>query len=247
MTADGRRGHVSVSRHWLADPTLTDSDLRLMLWLDSHTDSYLNNLNASTTAEQIGWSRNRVKRTIAHLEELGLIDTEQFKMKGGGTRTHITIHLDLWTDGQSLTSDNDGPRRTGALVHGEARALVHGDATTTSKSNGEESSLETPTPAVVEVLDPSDFDMFWSDYPRKIGKPVAKRAFQKAAKEFDSMVVVAGTLPWCEFWTKARTEEQFIPHPSTFLNQHRFNDRPPATVDKSDAMSVLHRMANRSR
>ena len=179
-----------------------------------------------------------MKKSLANLAGLELISTEQHSVKGGGTRTHITLHLDAWTDGQSLTS---------AVVKDRASALVKDCATTSSKSNGEESNIETAISAVVEVLDPSDFDLFWSDYPRKIGKPVAKKAFEKAAKEFDSMAIVVGCLPWREFWIEARTEEQFIPHPSTFLNQHRFNDEPPVPPDKSDAMSVLRKLAERAR
>jgi hypothetical protein len=66
------------------------------------------------------------------------------------------------------------------------------------------------------------FDSFWDLYPRKVGKPAALKAWnglnvdqkQKAAKAI---------LVWVDAWYKT-TDKQYIPHPSTWLNQHRFND-----------------------
>ena len=86
MTSTGRRGYVTADRRWLADERLTDSGLRLMLWLDSHSDEYLTALHVKRTAEEIGWSRDRVTRTLTGLEELGLITTAEnwfYTLKAG--------------------------------------------------------------------------------------------------------------------------------------------------------------------
>ena len=52
-------------------------------------------------------------------------------------------------------------------------------------------------------------------------------------------------MAWKRHWEEAGTEEQFIPHPATFLNGHRFNDTPPKAEQKSDAMSLLRKVAER--
>lgn len=104
-----------------------------------------------------------------------------------------------------------------------------------------------PSPAVVEALFTPDFDLFWNAYPRRIGKPAARKAFVKAAKEgVDLELMIYGATRWAFFWKESDTEEQFIPHPSTFLNQHRFDDDTPRLATKSDAMSVLDRMVERN-
>ncbi|WP_373067581.1 hypothetical protein [Gemmatimonas sp.] len=231
MTSTGRRGYVGVDRRWLNNPDLSDSALRLMLWLDSHSDEYLQALNILRTSEEIGWSRNRVKRTMEELEGLGLISTEQLSRQYGGTVTRITLHLDPWSD---------GPSRTSAMVHGEARAVVHGEARTTSNPNTEESNLETPQPPKgdeVEIVDErrAAFDSFWRVYPRKAGKPVALRSFIKAMKEDSPIAIGNGTIAWVTHWVDSDTEQQFIPHPSTFLNQKRYNDDPPAPARKKQS------------
>ena len=75
------------------------------------------------------------------------------------------------------------------------------------------------------------FDSFWARYPRKIGKPAAVKAW-KAAKA-DPPAVMAGLERWIGQWH----DPQFIPHPSTFLNQRRWEDAP------SDQSSVPDKFA----
>jgi hypothetical protein len=70
MSDTGRIGWVGIDRHWLSDPSLSDSDLRLMLWLTSHTEEFRSRLHVKACAEQIGWSRDRVKRALVSLEAL---------------------------------------------------------------------------------------------------------------------------------------------------------------------------------
>lgn len=81
-----------------------------------------------------------------------------------------------------------------------------------------------------------DFDAFWKEYPRKIAKPNAQRAFAKALGKSNLKAILAGLAKWkvSRQWTKDGGE--FIPHPATWLNQERWNDEPQgATTRKSDA------------
>ena len=73
------------------------------------------------------------------------------------------------------------------------------------------------------------FNIFWAIYPRKQAKPVAQKAFFKKLKEISGPdppgVIMAGLEAHLPSWS--RTESEMIPHPATWLNQDRFNDRPP--------------------
>jgi len=72
----------------------------------------------------------------------------------------------------------------------------------------------------------NEFSVFYSMYPRKIGKPKALAKFEIAAQNHSLEDIIKGTRKWCDYWKSARTEITFIPHPSTFLNQERFMDEP---------------------
>jgi hypothetical protein len=67
------------------------------------------------------------------------------------------------------------------------------------------------------------FDLFWASYPRKVDKPGSKRAFAKALKSATVPEISDGLRAWKAHWT----DPEFIPHPKTWLNQQRWNDRPP--------------------
>lgn len=80
--------------------------------------------------------------------------------------------------------------------------------------------LSPPTP------EPDPFDRFWAGYPRKIARPAAAKAFDRACRDAPASAIVDGLDRWCMAWRANRTPARFIPHPATWLNQERWNDPP---------------------
>ena len=69
------------------------------------------------------------------------------------------------------------------------------------------------------------FDEFWQAYPRKESKQSAVKAFNKIKPNTDLVAVMINALEIqkkSEQWQKDKG--QFIPHPSTWLNQRRWED-----------------------
>jgi hypothetical protein len=77
------------------------------------------------------------------------------------------------------------------------------------------------------------FEVFWFEYPRKEGKGAARSWW---AKKKPSAELVDQMLRSIEGWRKSaqwlKDDGQFVPMPSTWLNQSRWEDDipPPATV-----------------
>ena len=69
----------------------------------------------------------------------------------------------------------------------------------------------------------SDFQEFWKMYPRKVGKFVAFKSFLKAIKSHDVKPILRATFNFAE--QHKLTEQRFIPHAQTYLNQKRFLDK----------------------
>ena len=67
------------------------------------------------------------------------------------------------------------------------------------------------------------FDSFYKLYPRKVGRFVAQRSFKNLNKK-DKQLAYSGLVNYIKFWESSKTEKQFIPHPSTWLNQRRWED-----------------------
>ena len=67
------------------------------------------------------------------------------------------------------------------------------------------------------------FDEFWSIYPRKIAKAVARKSWQRLSASQQLMAAKAIDTH-CQYWKTKETELEFIPHPATWLNQERWED-----------------------
>ena len=70
----------------------------------------------------------------------------------------------------------------------------------------------------------SEFDEFWSAYPRKIGKRKAHDAYRSAIKRTDAATIQSAAERLRD--DPNLPDKQFIPHPSTWLNRDGWNDEP---------------------
>jgi len=72
------------------------------------------------------------------------------------------------------------------------------------------------------------FAEFWKAYPRKVGKGAALKAWMKIKSKSEALRLILDALAWqrtSEQWSK--DGGQFIPHPSTWLNEQRWFDEKP--------------------
>ena len=83
------------------------------------------------------------------------------------------------------------------------------------------------------------FERFWSAYPRKVAKQIAMRAFEKIDPDealLETMIAAIGKWKTTDQWNEAGG--QYIPHPSTWLNQRRWEDElPKAGTVKGSVMA----------
>ena len=67
------------------------------------------------------------------------------------------------------------------------------------------------------------FNDFWAIYPRRVSKAAALKAWGKLSTEQKELAM--GTIrDHVRYWIGKRTETQFIPHASSWLNQARWDD-----------------------
>jgi hypothetical protein len=65
------------------------------------------------------------------------------------------------------------------------------------------------------------FDEFWEAYPNKVAKPVAQKAWDSLRPSSDLQAEMHKALSVQRQWRKWQ-DKDFIPHPSTYLNQRRW-------------------------
>ena len=88
--------------------------------------------------------------------------------------------------------------------------------------------IDEKKPSVMEQR----FNQFWAAYPKKVGKAYAEQCFKKlkpTAELTQKMLDAISEQKKSAEWT--RDNGQFIPHPSTWLNQGRWDDEPITSQD----------------
>ncbi len=86
-----------------------------------------------------------------------------------------------------------------------------------------EDGIEVKTVKKKPKVDDQAFNAFWAEYPKKKVKSTAYKAWAKVdPKLYDIIMTALATQKASEDWTKENGK--FIPHPTTWLNQQRWED-----------------------
>jgi uncharacterized protein YdaU (DUF1376 family) len=106
------------------------------------------------------------------------------------------------------------------LNKGSVHARMTSDSSSLNSKKKRDQSIE------------ADFERFWKVYPRKVGKRPALRAWKKLGKARpDADVLIAAVLMQAGSDDWQKDGGQYIPHPTTWLNQGRWEDElPPAST-----------------
>lgn len=88
------------------------------------------------------------------------------------------------------------------------------------------------------------FDEWYSVYPRKISKANAKKSYSSALKKVSGDILLGAVKVFAQDILKKGTEERFIPHPSTWLNQERWEDYKPKAETKANNIPMGVRLVN---
>ncbi len=200
------------------DPELDTFDKVIAIWLFSHLEGYVDDhVSMTSMARKLGISTERTRKSLARLHELGIIFSLDVKP---GARAVIGLDKEVWEHGNRAESRTPPPSE---IPHGTERNSARSEAAHLPMGEDQAGTqVARATAARADAL----FERFWQAYPRKIGKPAAKAKFVAALRTARVEDIAAGLHRWCEHWA-ARGEPEFIPHPSTWLHQQRWNDTPP--------------------
>jgi 5-methylcytosine-specific restriction endonuclease McrA len=77
-----------------------------------------------------------------------------------------------------------------------------------------------------------EFDDFYDSYPRHIGRETAIKAWDRLSYA-EQQAALADLPKRKTAWERSGTDPQFIPHPSTWLNQRRWTDEMPQPINRN--------------
>lgn len=146
------------------------------------------------------WSRQQVERIISKLKEVGVLEVDHFSQNTYDRTNWYTLN-------EEMLSSNS---RNGDIEIDES-SNTYINADVNSKT-------------VIDAEDDLLFEMFWKDYPRRTAKPAAKKAFKKLKPTMHLLAKMQQAIANQKATVWKDKEEQYIPHPATWLNNERWED-----------------------
>ena len=214
--------HRDIRNHWI-----WDDPLRLKWWLDllmlaNHKEGKTL-INGVLTVVEVGehhtselklssrWNANRktVHNFLQLLEKDGMITVERCRHNG------TTIKVSNYGFYQDIL------HTTGTTEH-----TTEGTTERTSKGQRNGHKQEYKNKKEYKSLpDSSHFDKFWSEYPRKVAKKDARKAFARLYVDeqlLNSMLSALERDIKSDNWRL--DDGKYIPYPATWLNGERWED-----------------------
>lgn len=165
-----------------------------------------------------------------------------FKLLGGKlVQSRIVREYEV-ARGCSMMRSTYGVAGAKVRWHGHGQAMARQWPNTRERDRDREESTSTPfvTADALTVTRAASTDsgkaksaewddalsLLWPDFPRKVGKPAALRAWRaikpQTQETFDA--IDAGLARWLDYWRGK--DRQHVCHPATWLNQRRWEDEP---------------------
>jgi hypothetical protein len=142
--------------------------------------------------------------------------------------------------GLAAEMEQERSRKAAEKLRGDSpRAGAREEAKATAKASGNGSG-DGSGDALLER-----FETFWTAYPRKVGKDAALRVWQKRRPNSELLALMLQKLAeQCQSAQWIRDAGQYIPHPSTWLNQGRWQDEPSETLTSPVSERTRQNAAN---
>jgi len=200
-----------IDEYWLAGGLPTD-DRRLARILRLSLPEWLNIKPEIASLFLSNWKHKRIEKELKNSR-----DRRKHGQKGASKRWGNKVKLE---NAQQMPEDmpEDMPGECNFTLHNKRESL-HLDLDPTEITKIRTSPKNCPSKTWTSL-----FDEFWQAWPNKVGKPAARKAFEKIAKcpEFDYEAILTGV----ERYKRQKPTDRSWLNPATFLNDERWNDEP---------------------
>lgn len=210
---------IAIAAQWQGDAKEFVATLKDMKFLDKKGKQYFVHDWAENNPWAAGAPERKQRAKIA-----AKVKWEKEKLKKLSDETELIIEGEIHSEKDMLpeNKDNDG-------CDEQNLAMLLPDFSNAPSPSPFPSPLPLPIPI-------NSFDVFWKAYPKKTGKGAAEAAWKKIKSPSSTIQEILKALEWQRSsldWTKENG--QYIPNPSTYLNQKRWLDEPSKSVSTAMA------------
>jgi hypothetical protein len=189
---------------------------------------YVHILVIASNANERGRTQNICNEDIASALDLdceqvdAIIDAMQGRVLDGDL-------VSGWKKRQ-IEREDGGAERARAWRENKKRTQANASERKRTPDTDTDTDTDTDIKNKPSVHVGDEFARFWDAYPKKVGKVDAKKAWVKNKPPIDDVLVALLWQSKSDQWLK--DGGQYIPNPSTYINQWRWHDEPQAIVNK---------------
>lgn len=191
--------------------------------------------------EFTGASRSTVIRSLTELQERGFISKREIYENG--------VKFNRYKSSVDMCVHFDTPRVKMTLPQCQNETTPRVKMTPHNIDDNKEDKIDITRSASA----PLDFERFWKAYPLKKAKTAAIKAWKKINPDKQLAEIIIAAVEKQKRWEDwIRDNGQYIPHPSTWLNQGRWEDEerrrskqddgPEQTVDADEIRRRIESM-----
>lgn len=184
-------------------------------------------------AADCGMSETSVREALRSLKEAGIVLVHERKIEGVSLSNEYEVDLSKIPPPLRNTQAPPAPHAPPPLRHTHPNLSLKPINEPDQCEEGLFSQEDAPTADKVGMA----FERFWSAYPKKTGKPEARKAFIKQAKDgIDPEVMIDGARRYADFLNSGgKGEFRPLPkYPQGWINGQRWNDADIAKAEPSE-------------
>lgn len=107
----------------------------------------------------------------------------------------------------------------------QSKQQLNNKRTTTEQQVNTNNNVNNDNNEISKNMYTPEFESFWNEYPRKLGKKEAYKTWNTVIKKGESpQVIIQCASNYKKQCDDRKTETHFIKHPKTFLNEERYKD-----------------------
>jgi hypothetical protein len=212
---------TQIRNEWARDGRLGYKARGLLLYLHSHSDGY--ELSLAQIIRDSTDGKHAVHTGLGELEEAGYLTRLRGRDDDGRWGEVDYVLADPFdTEGRIISSlpakDQQETRQSGLSAADNPQRVIRSIEDNRENTTGEHQPPPTPRRGAVEAEEL--FDAFWKEYPKKVGKDAARRAWAKALKRTDAHKIIDVVERYPFDHARLRYEKD----PATWLNAGCWED-----------------------
>lgn len=234
-----RSGYTSIPNAIMSDTRLSIEARGLLALLMTFKEGWVFRPNHLIPHCRVG--RDKYYRMLGELKEFGYVSVVQIKTEDGKFQSTYWEIIDQPCPEKPDTAKPDSGK------HAHIRETNKLSETNSKTPKPPEGGIDPFSENEIQEKPNEDlqyFNKFWSEFPKKTGKPAALKAFNKAIKRELPETIIAGAVNYAK-WLRSIKSGDFKPsikNPQGWLNDDRWADDEINGKDETRPMTYVERL-----